>query len=285
VIVGCSSAGDPVLPIVELVRERWSEVASTLRIGQGPAGPNRKVSNLIQMDRGDASDILVLCDADVRVPPDFLARITAPFADARVGLATCPYVSVPSTGMSSRVDALITNTHFIPSTCLAVRLEGLHFGLGAAIAVRRSGLSASGGFEALLGEAADDYFIAHNVERAGWTLAWVPVFVEHVLDDEGWRRALARHLRWAGTMRALRPLGYCGVVATHGLVPALSAALAIGPMGAWFPITWWIAEIALAWPVRRTLGLSTADWILLPLADVAAFATWAGGFVARPSPP
>jgi ceramide glucosyltransferase len=289
VVIGFSRPDDPVCAVVERVRDRFSSavrnVASTVRIGSGPPGVNPKVSNLIQMDARGESELVVLCDADVYVAPDFVARITEPFLDREIGLTTCPYRSVPARSLSSRVDALITNTHFIPSTCLAVRLEGLHFGLGAAIAVRRSALRAAGGLESLLGEAADDYHIARNVERAGWHLAWVPLLVEHRLEDEGWIRVASRHLRWAGTMRSLRPAGYGGVLATHGLVAALIAAAVLRGAALGLPLAWWISDIALAWPVRRALRLRGLDFLLLPIADLAAFGAWLGGFFVDARPP
>jgi len=287
--MGFERADDPVSSIVDRVRARWTNdehpVRSMLRVGRGPSGANPKVSNVIQMEAGDESDLLILTDADVAVAPDFVARLTAPFDDPAIGLATCPYRSVPAASLSSRIDALVTNTHFLPSVCLAVRLEGLHFGLGAAIAVRRRALIASGGFEALLDEAADDYVIARNIERAGWRLAWVPAIVEHRLDDEGWLRAAARHLRWGGTMKSLRPAGYYGVFTTHGLVAASVAAAALGGSAFALPLAWWFATMGLAWPVRRELGMRGSDFWLLPIADLCAFGAWLGGAFQSARPP
>jgi hypothetical protein len=111
-----------------------------------------------------------------------------------VGFTTCPYRSVPTRSIASRVDALITNTHFLPSACLAVRLEGLHFGLGATVGVRRTALERAGGLDALLTTPADDYVLAQNVEAAGWRLAWVPMVVDHAVADSSWRAILRRRL-------------------------------------------------------------------------------------------
>jgi len=43
------------------------------------------------MDLAAASryPVLVVNDADIRVEPDYLARVTAPLSDPRVGLVTC----------------------------------------------------------------------------------------------------------------------------------------------------------------------------------------------------
>jgi ceramide glucosyltransferase len=285
IVLGFARADDPVRAIIERVRARWPHVACSVRVGDGPPGRNRKVANLVQMDAAKRGEIVVLSDADVRVPPDFVARIAAPFDDASVGFATCAYKSVPGTSLASSVDALVTNMHFIPSACLAVRLEGLHFGLGAVVAVRRNALEASGGFAALLGEPADDYAIARNVERAGSKLAWAPLIADHVLWDEGWRAMLARHVRWGGAMRSVRTAGYAGLVVTHGVVAALAAAFALGVNGAGLPLLWWFATVVCAWPVRRAVGMRALDFVLLPIADLCAFGAWFAGFFRKPSPP
>jgi ceramide glucosyltransferase len=284
VVLGAESGADPAAEAAARWIQRYPGVRAELRIGPGPRGSNRKVANLVQMAQGLDADLLLLSDADVRVPPDYVAHVTGPFKDTDVGLVTGPYRSVPGRSVASRVDALVTNTHFVPSTCVAARFEGVHFGLGASIAVRADALAEAGGFEALLELASDDYWLARRVEAAGFRLAWCPRLVDHVLEDDGWRRALRRHLRWARAVRSSRPLGYLGQVAVLGTLPALLLA-ASGPLGWLAPLVWWGAQAALAWPRRRLLGLRAGDLALLPLADAVAALCWAGGLVGAPEPP
>jgi ceramide glucosyltransferase len=184
------------------------------------------------------------------------------------------------------VDALITNTHFLPSACLAVRLEGLHFGLGATVAVRRTALERAGGLDALLTTPADDYVLGQNVEAAGWRLAWVPMVVDHAVADSSWRTILRRHLRWARVVRHVRLRGYFGQVLTHGSVPTLllAALMALAPhRREWLlvPAGWWAFHAAALWHRRKLLGLRTWDLPLLPLADVLAFLVFVGGMLGR----
>jgi hypothetical protein len=86
-------------------------------------------------------------------------------------------------------------------------------------------------------------------------------------------------------MRSVRSAGYAGLVATHGVVAALGAAFALGVNGASVPLLWWCATVACAWPVRGTLGMRALDLVLLPVADLCAFAAWLGGFFRAASPP
>ncbi len=53
--------------------------------------PNGKVGSLIDLARAAQHSILIANDADIRVEPDYLRRVTAPLKDASVGLVTCLY--------------------------------------------------------------------------------------------------------------------------------------------------------------------------------------------------
>lgn len=288
VLVGIADPRDPAIVVARRVAERWPETEARIAIGEGPQGLNRKVSNLIQAARGEDPEYWILSDADVRVADDYAERILAPFVDRAVGLATCPYVSVPARSVVSRIDALVTNTHFIANACLAARFEGVHFGLGATLALRREALARIGGFESLLPLAADDYWLARKVEEAGFALAWVPMVVEHVLEDEGLRRAFARHVRWARVTRASRPIGYAGSIVTYDLLPALLAAALLGAAGGfgWMPLAgWWALRAAALWRYRDLVRLRARDLWLLPLVDATAIAVFVSGLFGSEEPP
>jgi ceramide glucosyltransferase len=288
VLLGVEQAADPARPVAERVAARVPGARVEVRSDAAPPGANRKVANLVQLAAGLEADLILLSDGDVRVPLDYVARMTRAFKESDVGLVTGPYRSVPARGWTSRLDALVTNTHFVPSACLAARFEGVHFGLGASIAVRREALARAGGFEALLPLAADDYWLARRVEAAGYRLAWEPVVVDHVLEDEGWRRALRRHLRWARAVRSSRPLGYAGQLLVLGPLPMLLLAalwLAAGGPGWLLPAAWWGAQVAQLGRLRKLLGLRARDLGLAPTADLLAVGVWAGGLVGSPEPP
>jgi ceramide glucosyltransferase len=247
------------------------------------------MANLIQMSEGLGAEILLFSDADVRVPDDYVDRAIAPFKDTEVGLVTFPYRSVPGSCMASRTEALITNTHFLPSVAMALEIQGLHFALGASIGVRREALERAGGLEALLEVCGDDYEMARTIERAGYRLEMVPLMLEHHVDGAGWRDAASRQLRWARVVRNERLRGYLGQGVTHGTVPALAlgAGAALSGWGAagWLlPLAWWGGQAAGLWRRRGILALRVTDLLLLPLVDVAAFLIWLGGCFGRPRP-
>lgn len=288
IVVGVADRGDAALPVVKRVAERWPETPCRISVGEGPAGLNRKVSNQIQATRCEHADFWILSDADVRVPDDYATRILRPFEDEKVGLSTCPYMSVPARSAVSRIDALVTNTHFVANACLAARFEGVHFGLGATLAVRDRALEGIGGFEALLPLAADDYWLARKVEDAGWKLAWVPMVVEHVLEEEGLRNVLSRHVRWMRVTRASRPVGYAGSMVTHDLLPALVLSGLLAGVGgpALLPVAaWWSLRTFELWRRRELVRFRIRDFWLLPLVDLAALGVFAAGLFGSARPP
>jgi ceramide glucosyltransferase len=289
VVLGLTDPQDPALRVVRQAMAKAERPPTQLRIDPGPAGLNRKMANLIQMTEGLQADILLFSDADVRLPDDYVDHAVAPFKQAEVGLVTFPYRSVPGVGLASRIEALITNTHFLPSVAMALEVEGLHFALGASIGVRREALERAGGLEALLGVCGDDYEMARNIEGAGYRLELIPLVLEHLLEGAGWRDAASRQLRWARVVRGERPLGYLGQIVTHGSVPALAlgalaASAGAGAAGWLLPVAWWGAQAAGLWRRRRILALGSSDLLLLPVVDAVAFLIWAGGFFGRPRP-
>jgi ceramide glucosyltransferase len=284
-----ASPHDPALEAALREAAETPGVRFSARVGAGPAGQNRKMANLVQSLADCDADVLVFSDADVDVPPDYVERMLAPLKDDEVGLTTCLYRSVPAASLASRLDALVTNTHFLPGVCSALRLEGLHFALGASIAVRRDALRAAGGLDALLEESADDFLLARHVERAGFRLALAPVVVAHVLEDEGAAAALRRHLRWGRVSRSVRRKGYAGQIVTHGAAPALAlaalAAVGLAPaVAALAPFAWWAVQIPALARRAANLGMDRRDLALVPVVDVLAFGVWAGGLFGRARP-
>lgn len=300
VLLGVAEPDDPAAKEAQRHREHASEVPSSLRIGPGPPGWNRKIANLVQLSRplvarsagpAEREEIWVLSDADIRVPDDYVARLASGFDEPRVGLVTCPYRSVPGAGLASRIDALVSNTHFLPSTCAAVRFEGVRFALGSTIAVRRDALDEAGGLAALLDEPGDDWMLGHHVLLAGHELAWAPLVVEHVLEDGGLRPAWLRHVRWARVSRSVRPGGYLGfVLVSHGWLPSLGLAVlgtaSGGPGWVWAaPALWWLAMAGLVAAAGRAVGARRRDLWLLPLVDAFACSAALVGLRGRATPP
>jgi ceramide glucosyltransferase len=81
ILFGVASADDPVCAIVRKLLAEFPSADSQLIICGPLTGTNAKVSKLIELERLAKHEILIISDADVRVPPDFLPNILAPFGE------------------------------------------------------------------------------------------------------------------------------------------------------------------------------------------------------------
>lgn len=283
-LFAAASADDPVIPVIHRLMEEFGGDRVSLVVNPAIHGPNYKVSNLINAFSQARHDIIIVCDSDIRVPPDYLKNVTARFSDPAVGLVTSLYRTSSAPTMATAIEATGFTAEMIPNVLVALHLEGLSFALGASMAVRREALAAIGGFEALVDYLADDYQLGNKVHRAGWRIALDGTFVESMLRAEELLPVLARQLRWARTMRVSRPGGYLASGITLPFPGAFLAAF-VAPS---FPLA--LAAIALLYCVRLTVttifsrsfvrdGLLPAWLWLVPLRDMLSFFTWALSFL------
>jgi ceramide glucosyltransferase len=285
------AALDPADPALALARRLQAEFPQVdIGIVDGSRSPlrghNLKVRNLAAMLPVAKHDLLVLCDSDMRVQPDYLRRVVAPFQQNSdrgggwgVGLVTCPYRGHRAQSFAAILEALGIGADFIPSTLVSRALEGVSFAFGSTIALPRAVLAEIGGFEALADELADDFRLGNGAHRAGYEVVLSDYVVDDVLGRERFAAMWARRLRWARTVRACRPAGYTGSFITHGTALAL---LFLGATG-FSPLGWaafgTVLAVRLATALLITLRYTGDPNIarclpLLPLSDLLSFALY-----------
>jgi ceramide glucosyltransferase len=284
IVFAVASVDDPAVPVIKRLSGEFPDVDMELVIDGAIHGPNYKVCNLMHAYTRAKHDILIVCDSDIRVGPDYLREVAGPFSDNSVGLVTSLYRSPRVRNIPTVLEAMGFTTEMIPNVMVALSLEGLTFALGASMAVRREALEKIGGFSALVDYLADDYQLGNMVYRAGYRLELSGYFVESVMKKESLRGILSRQLRWARTMRASRPLGYFASGITQPL-PAMLLALPVSG----FSVAGWAAVGILGFS-RLLVGMIFSSiyvrdglfprylW-LLPLRDFLAFCTWALSFL------
>ena len=284
ILFAAASADDPVIPVIRRLIVDFPEHDISLVVNPAIHGPNYKVSNLINAFPQAKHDIIIVCDSDIRVTPEYLRSVTAHFRDPRIGLVTSLYQSSTVHGLATALEATGFTAEMIPNILVALQLEDLSFALGASMAVRREALASIGGFEALADYLADDYQLGNKVHRAGWDIALDRCFVESMMKTESLMTVLSRQLRWARTMRVSRPGGYLASGITQPFPAACLSAL-IAPS-----LQTGLAAITLLYTVR--LAVSTIfsrrfvrdnlfpRWLwLLPLRDMLSFLCWALSFL------
>ena len=308
IVFGALDAADPALTLARQLQTEFPAVAITLVTpAEPPSGYNLKVCNLISMLPAARHDLLVLCDSDMRVEPDYLRRIVAPFQEkpevrsqksegsakqnqskiqnpkSKIGLVTCPYRGKNPRSFAARLEALGIGADFMPSVMASRMLEGVAFAFGSTIALPRSVLEELGGLEPLREQLADDFRLGNGAAKRGYTVVLSDYVVDNLLGAETFRAMTARRLRWAKTTRSCRPAGYAGSVITHGLPFAL---LFLGA-SRFTEIGWLLLAITLALrflTMAWITGRYTRDFAalrclpLLPLSDLFNFGLYISSF-------
>ncbi len=284
VLFGVADPTDPVLPLLEELRQAAPSGRVEVILCSEKLGENPKVSTLCQLEPQARYDLLVVADGDVKVEPDFLGRAAAALSEPGVGLVSCPYRAGPSDSLGARFEALTISADFIPSVVVAHYVEGIRFALGAAMAFTRAALVRIGGFAALADYLADDYQLGWQITQAGLTVRLLPYVVETVNPRLSFRDYLAHQLRWSRTYRVCRPKGYFAYGITHALVFSLAVWLFSGLA------SWALGLVAATLAVRLLLAwfsetmclkgsLSPAALLLLPLKDLLSFGLWVASFL------
>lgn len=255
-LLGVASNDDPVCILVREVMDAHPDRDAQLVTCPETLGSNVKVSTLAQLQRHARHDILVVSDADVLAPADFLANVVAPFRDPAVSLVNCFYRLANPAGLAMQWEAIAINADFWTQVLQARSLRPLNFALGAALATRRSELEAIGGYAALAGHLADDYQLGNRIARRGGAIVISPVVVECREARKRWRQVWAHQLRWARTIRVCQPLPYFFSI--------------LGNATLW-PLLWMLAELRSVTLASNGFPSGTEFDVSLP-PGVAAFA-------------
>ena len=284
VLFGVKDSDDPVLPLLHELSRAHPRCNPVVVICPEDLGLNPKISTLRQLMPRARYDLLVIADGDVLVGPDYLAQMAAAFRQPGVGLVSCPYRAGPGRTLGSALEALTIAADFIPSVAAAHVVEGIHFALGAAMALTRQALTAIGGLAPLADFLADDYQLGFRVAQAGLQVKILPYVVETLNPEMSLSDYLAHQLRWARTYRVCRPGGYLAYGITHALVYSLAILLGSGLA----PWAWGLAAATLVlrgvlavFSERRCLKgeLPLGALTLLPVKDLLAFGLWLASFL------
>jgi ceramide glucosyltransferase len=302
ILFGVHSAADPAGKIIsDLIQKNPGRDAQLVICGDS-LGTNGKVSTLIQLERLAKHELILVSDADVRVPGDFLANIVAPFAppDAEkavmpspdptkkeIGLISCFYCLANPTTAAMRWEAVAINADFWSQVLQAASLGPLDFALGAAVLMRRKVLAEIGGFGSLANYLADDYQLGHRLAEKGHRLALCPVVVECWNAPMKWHDVWEHQLRWARTIRVCQPLPYFFSILSNATIwPLLwlivARVLPVSLCSLLAAVVCLLIRICLAQNLQRRFtpekDLVSPFW-LVPVKDLLQVALWLAAFL------
>lgn len=279
-LFGVHDSADPALQTVEELRWLHPEADITVVADARLYGPNRKISNIVNMLPQARHDVLVFADSDVSVAPDYLRNVIAELEKPDVGLVTCVYRGQPDPGFWPRLSAKATNYQFLPGVVTGLALGLARPCFGQTIAMRRGTLEKIGGFMPFVQHLAEDHAIGEAVRAIGEKVVIPPFTISHACVESSATQLIAHELRWSRTIRRIDPLGHFGSALVHPLAFALLAvAFSGGALWAWpLALVAMGARLALKLLSDRELGQPQRDLWLLPLWDIVSFAIFVASF-------
>ena len=279
-LFGVHDLEDPALQTVEQLRLLYPEAHITVVADARLYGPNRKMSNILNMLPEAKHDVLVFADSDVSVGPSYLRNVIGELQKPGVGLVTCVYRGQPDPGFWPRLSANATNYQFLPGVVTGLALGMARPCFGQTIAMRRETLEKIGGFAQFVHHLAEDHAIGEAVRMIGEKVVIPPFTVSHACVETSASKLIAHELRWSRTIRIIDPIGHLGSSLMHPLAFAL-LAVALSGDAAW---AWSLATAALfarlALKVRSDHALRQAhrDLWLLPFWDIVSFSIFVTSF-------
>jgi ceramide glucosyltransferase len=286
-ILFCASdENDPAVAVIRKIIQDFPDRAIRLLIGSEPLGVSDKVNKLCRLAREAKFEIVIVSDSDVRVDPDYLRAVVAPFADPRVGGVTTLYRGLTDGSFAANLEALGNSTDFAAGVLVSWLFSEVNFMLGATMAVRKTVLDEIGGFESMVDYFSDDYELGNRIAAQGHRVELIPHTVAIVYPHQTLKDAFLHQLRWNLSIRFSRPAGHLGLIFTQALPLAILGAIC-APSAAWavaLLAAYLVLRLALAWKIgvsgMKDRNLS-GTMGLLPLRDVFAFAVWLVSFFPR----
>jgi ceramide glucosyltransferase len=278
---------DPVIPVIKKLQMDFPDRSIRFVTDVPRVGENNKVNSLCRLVKEARYELLAMSDSDVRVPRDYLREVVAPFADRRVGAVTCFYRCAGGGTLAADLDMLGMCMDSVPSALVARRLEGnLQFAFGWTMATTKERLAEIGGWEAMASHHSDDFELGNRIASKGHRVELMREPVWMVFPQERFGDFLRHELRWAIGLRNVRPAGYAGVIFTHGLPWAVSAAVVAAVSGwtgiaAAFVAAYLVLRVGLAYAAGvwglQDRSIASKLW-LTPVRDAISAAVWFAGF-------
>ena len=283
VVFSVQDETDPALGILARIRDEYPSVPIHIVVEKACAGPNGRLSNILNATEHAIGEVLVYSDSDMRLDPTYLTHIVGPLADPGVGVACTVYRAQGAENLYESLELLSLNADFVPSMVFARETGAALACPGASQAIRRETLTRIGGLEPMAYSLVEDLELGRAVVGAGLTIALVPHVAVTGVDlpraSLWWRH----QVYWDQNTRVASPVGFFFTWLTRGVPFAALYVLLAGPAA------WLVLTIALAVRLGTTLVNSTLlddreglrrVW-LLPLRDAASLGVWFASLIGR----
>ena len=289
ILFALDTADDSALPVVRALCEKYPQIPSRILIvGEAP-WPNPPAYAFSRMAEQARYDLFITSDSDVEVERDYLREIVPPLLAPKVSMVTCVYRGLNAGTFWSLLDAIGMSVEMTAGVMAANLLEGMKFGLGPTIAVRRAALESIGGYRVLGEYFSNDFVIGNLLAKRGETVVLSRHIIAHVVPPMTFRKMWQRQVRWAAGTRHSRPKGHFGTVFTYA-VPyglfGLLACVALHRPGwglallAISLVNRMVEALAIGWGVTRDRECLRKPW-LYALRDLLGFCVWTASYLSR----
>jgi ceramide glucosyltransferase len=288
IVFGLHDQNDPALAVVHRLQARFPECDVSIVVDPALHGPNRKVSNLINMLKAARYEVLVISDSDLHLPPNYLERLVAELEKPGTGLVTSAYIGLPppQLGWQSKLGAAQITHNFLPGVLLS-RALGREDCLGSTAMLRRSTLEQTGGLGALVSVLAEDNVLGQRVHDLGLSIGLTDAIVPATVPEPSLLALWHHEVRWTRTIRASAPLALAASTLQYPLFWALMVCALSG--GAFWSLAFFVASWALRSAsvmgvdavLQRQIGSrapATPIW-LLPVRDVLSVVEIAASYL------
>jgi len=289
VLFGVDQEDDEAAAVARRVMERHPERESRIMVNGEPLWPNPPAYSFHRMAEVARGEILVTSDSDVIVDRNYLRQVVPPLLHKKTGMLTCVYRGLNTGGFWSLMDAIGMSVEMTAGVVIANWVEGMKFGLGPTIVVRRDALNAIGGYPAIGEYFSNDFVIGNFIAAKGFDVALSRHIISHVVPPMTFRRMWQRQVRWAAGTRRSRPLGHLGTglvyAVPYGLLALIAGVLLGHPvLGAavlgWSVLNRCIEALAIGWMITRDRECLRRPW-LYAVRDLIGFAVWVASYAKR----
>lgn len=207
-IFGVQRDDDSALAVIERLRSHYPKHRVSVVCDPTHHGPNRKVGNLVNMQRACHYDVFVISDSDIHVEPHYLRHIATTLRQRDTQLVTTLYAGLPASRKLVRhFGAHSINNNFLPGVMMS-RLLNRQDCLGATMALTRQRLDQIGGFVSLANHIADDSELGRRIRHQGGSIALAPTLCLTTVAEHTFRDLFSHEVRWGRTVRSIEPIGY-----------------------------------------------------------------------------
>jgi len=251
VIFCVADASDPVVPVVERLMARHPERPAQLIVGDEKFSANPKLNNCVRGWDAARYDWIILADANVLMPKDYIQRLLASWR-LRSGVVTSMPLGSKPGNVWAELECAFLNT-FEARWQYCAEVLGNGFAQGKSMLARRDIFEAGGGIRALASDIIEDAAATKLVREQGLCVSLVDSPFEQPLGMRTFRDVWMRQVRWARTRRKTFALYYFPEIFACSVLPGAAAAFVAAALD-WsiaatliaFGTVWYAPEVLLA---------------------------------------